>query len=125
MKIFLGFCFFFFSFSAFSQQDSLRNDNPSRRDSIINSRRDSIINAVDNELNIPKGKMEDVLSALSLAVESMKQVAANDDLLFDEKSTQLKSIAERRDATLKSLLNDNQLARLKAYIINHKIPKKI
>lgn len=125
MKIFLCFCFFCFSFSASAQQDSSKIENLARRDSIVNSRRDSIINSIGKELNVPKGKMENVLTAFAQAADKMIEVANNDELDFDEKSTQLRAIAEQRDATLKSLLNENQLTKIKGYIIRRKIPRKI
>jgi len=92
---------------------------------MLNARRDSIINSIDKELNVPKTKMENVLIAFSLAADKMNQVANNDELTNEEKSIQLKSIAEQRDTTLKSLVNENQLDKIKGYIIRHKIPKKI
>ena len=60
-----------------------------------------------------------------MAADSINQVASNDEILYDDKSAQIKAIADNRDATLKSLLNDNQLARLKSYLVRRKIPKKL
>ena len=140
MKILICFCFLCFSFSVFAQQDTTKNNSDNRdllrsarrdssaiarRDSAFTSRRDSIITTINAELNVPKRKMESALAVFSMAADSINQVANNDELVYDDKSAQIKSIADNRDATLKSMLNDNQLARLKAYIIRRKIPKKI
>lgn len=142
MKIFFCFCFFCFSIAAFSQQDTLKIDPPTtkkdstlkaqkdsvltaKRDSALTARRDSIVNSVGKELGLNKGKMESVLTAFATAADNMNQVSENDELNFDEKSTQLKAIADQRDATLKSLVNENQLAKIKAYTIRRKIPRKM
>lgn len=125
MKIFFCVCFFCFSLSSFAQQDTSKSEGRAKRDSMLASKRDSVLTSIDRELNVSKGKMESALTAFSEAAESMSHIANNDELTAEEKSTQIRSIADNRDATLKSLLNENQLARLKTYIIRRKIPRKL
>lgn len=141
MKIFLCFCFFCFSLSAFAQQsqpiDTSTNSSivdslairdsvtAKKRDSALTARRDSIVNSVGKGLGVSKSKVETVLTAFSQAADSMNEIANNDDLTFDEKSTQLKAIAEQRDATLKSLLTEAQLEKVKTYLLRRKIPRKM
>jgi len=117
MKILLCICFLCFCFSTYAQKDSLKMNNSVKRDSILTS--------ISKELNVPKGKLENILTAFAVAADSMKKVANNDELMDDEKSMQLGLIAEHRNAKLKTLANENQLAKVKTYIRRRKIPKKI
>src|SRR4051812_42479841 len=124
MKIFLCFCFLCFSFSLFAQQDSSTVDREVNRDSLLTLRRDSIITSFNKESSISKVKIEAVLSAFSQAADDMLAVGNNVELSDEEKSVQLRAIADQRDATLKSMLTDTQIAKVKDYIIRHKIPRK-
>ena len=133
MKIFLCFCFFCLSFSAFAQKDSTRIDSlamkdsiqTARRDSMLTARRDSVVSSVGKGLGVSKSKVEAVLTAFLQAADGINEIANNDDLTFDEKSVQLKAIADQRDSTLKSLLTEAQLEKVKAFIVRRKIPRKI
>jgi hypothetical protein len=132
MKLFFCFCLFCLSLSALAQSDTTKLDFSLNKDSILNvkrdatlsSRRDSVVNSIGKELGVSKSKMEAVLTAFAQAAGSINQIASNDELTYDEKSTQVNAVAEQRDTTLKSLLNGTQLEKVKNYIIRRKIPRK-
>ena len=137
MKLFYCLCFLCLSFSTYSQQDTSRAKNQpdnittknlaeqeAARKKLI-ARRDSIVTAVSTELKVPKPKIEDALTAFAVAAENMRQVSNNDELTSNEKSQQFGVIAERREATLKSLLTAEQIDKVKVYIISRKIPRKL
>jgi hypothetical protein len=140
MKLTLCLIFLIFRFSTYAQVNPASTRNLPKDDAEIKlllaqqeearikkntARRDSIITSLAVQSSIPKGKIEDVLAVFSVAADNVKQVVNNAELTDEEKSTQLKAIAERREAALKSLLNEDQLNRMKTYILKHKIARKI
>jgi hypothetical protein len=137
MKVFVCLGFILICFSSYAQQDttkirhqqdSIRLANAAQQEAArqkFKASRDSIITAISLDIKVPKGKLEDALAAFTTAVKEMQQVSNNDDLTPDQKSGEYKIIAERREAVLQSILNSNQLEKLKGYIIRRQIPKKV
>ena len=132
MKLFFYLIFLSFGFSSYSQQDALKPKH--LQDSIAPqevarkkfiARRDSIVTEVSKDLKIPKGKLEEALTAFAVTAQDLQQVLNNEDLTNDQRSLQLKVIAERRETTLKSLLTAEQVDKIKGYIVRRKIPKKV
>jgi hypothetical protein len=138
IKLFFCLGLLCFCFSSFSQQydpikirnqeDSLRLKDLAQQKEApqkLKARRDSMVIRVSADLKVPKAKVEDALTAISAAVADLQKVSDNDELTSDQKLQQLKVIAERKEATLKNLLNADQLEKLNSYINRRQIPKKI